>query len=267
MAILSRRDANAPKAADDQPSARGQLDLVYFMLKILFLLAAVLIAAPFLYAYFSGKDAGQVFSNNSTVIEYCKWAFAVLLGAFGAWIGAGAAYFFGKENLAESSRSTEEALRIQLASLRPHVHLIKDLPLTTLNRDFVFLEGDTREAVKDKLDKNAGYWWVPVLEGDKVKDVLHGRAFWAGGTDSTEKDTIAHITSKLDKDPILSKLHGPSFFTRVKLDDEVDETLALMNKTGAVVGIVEDEKGKPTYCFTKQDIVTAQKTWEGAPNR
>jgi hypothetical protein len=267
MAIFSRRDAKAPRAADDQRSARGQLYLVYFMLLILFLLAVALIAIPFLYAYVSGKDAAQVFTNNSAVIEYCKWAFAVLLGAFGAWIGAGAAYFFGKENLTESSRSTEEALRIQLASLRPQVHRIKDLPLTPLNRNFEFLESAMRKDVLPKLDENPGYWWVPVMEGDKVKDVLHARAFWAGGPGSTENDTIADITSKLDKDATLSKLHGPSFFTRIKLDDEVDETFALMNKTGAVVGIVEDEKGRATFCFTKQDMVTAQKTWEGAPSR
>ncbi len=259
MSIFSSGQ-KTPAAADAPGSAWGQFWLVVIMLSILFLLTLALIVIPFWYASKHAETAEIV----APIVDYCKWALAVLLGAFGAWIGAGAAYFFGKENLAESSRSTAEALRIQLAALRPKVHQIRELSLTTLNTEFVFGGSIVKTDVLKKLDNYRGYWWVPVLEGDHVKDVIHARVFWTTGADT---DTIDNISSKLDTDPALSslkQLHGPSFFTRVTLDDNTSETLALMDKNGAVVGIVEDERGKATYCFTKQDLVTAQKTWEGA---
>jgi hypothetical protein len=61
--------------------------------------------------------------RNGNFIEYYKWALTTLMGAFGAWIGAGAAYFFGRENLKESSESTERAMKIQQDSFFVHLEL------------------------------------------------------------------------------------------------------------------------------------------------
>jgi len=203
-------------------------------------------------------------SANDKFIEYSKWALSLLLGAFGAWIGAGAAYFFGKENLAESSASTEAALNIQLAALQGEAKpdRIKELALTAMNKEFMFYPSNTKQEViaKLKLPQYTGYWWVPVFDQGKkgiLEDVVHARVFW--DTSFQDNDPISKITADIDKSQDLRVLHSTSFFVKVALDDEIADVTRDMNKSGAAVGVVTDETGKPTYCFTKQVLQNAQK--------
>lgn len=238
---------------ETRPTGILAFALVVTMLGLLFLLVAALLIVP------------AVAKESKVDIEYYKWALSVLLGAFGAWIGAGAAYFFGRENLAESSLSTERALRIQQEGLRGAARRqqIKDLTLTVMNRSFLFTPTTTRGAVLKALGDNAHYWWVPVLArsgSGALEDVIHARAFWA--TTFTDGDSIEKIASSLDTDPALQELkplHGGSFFVRASPDDGIDVVAELMNKARAVVGVVVDDKGKPTHCFTKQDILNARR--------
>jgi len=251
--------ATAPElaAAAARASSRGQFLLVVIMLLTLFVLVLTLILVPVLV-----KEGQQ-----EAIVDYCKWTLAVLLGAFGAWIGAGAAYFFGKENLAESSRSTAEALRIQLQALRPQAHRIKDLPLSTLDEEFVFAVDSTKTQVLTKLEARHGFWWVPVLDAQgKIYDVVHARVFWDPKVDAGW--AISDIIEHLDTDKALEALkplHGASFFTTVMLEDEVNDAASLMERTKAVVGIVKDDSGKARFCFSRQDMDTARRAWESSP--
>lgn len=231
--------------------------LVVIMLGLLFFLVIVLLVITT-----SGLGKGDI-------LEFGKWTLSVLLGAFGAWIGAGAAYFFGKENLAESSRSTEQAMRIQQAALKgvPKSECIKDLVLTVMNHEFMFSPREKKEDVIAKLNLSQynGYWWVPVLdESGKgiLKDIIHARVFW-DTTSFGDKDPISKIISDIDAKPDIKarfgKLHGESFFMLVDLNDEIADVTGEMDKSGAAVGVVVDEKDRPTYCFTKQDLLNVQK--------
>jgi len=199
--------------------------------------------------------------HGKAMLEFCKWALTTLLGTFGAWIGAGAAYHFGKENLAESSLSTERALEIQQQTLRGRVrgNRVKDLALIALNRKFMFDPSSTRQDVVDALGKNLNYWWVPVLDKPdhgKLADVIHARVFWDNQFDP--KKTIAEISTELEGDPVTAKLHGASFYVRVASDELIADVALKMEKCGAAVGIVVDDKEQATYCFTKQDLMSAQ---------
>jgi hypothetical protein len=205
-------------------------------------------------------------SNGGNIVEYSKWALSALLGAFGAWIGAGAAYFFGRENLAESSRSTEAALRIQQEALRgaSKVDRIRDLPLTAMNKEFMFNPTAFKKEVTGKLANYVDYWWVPVLDqaGKGIlEDIIHARVFWDPAF--TDTDPISKIVSSIDTDPKLKAaygaLHGASFFVKAAPDDRIAYVMDNMSKSAAVVGVIVDEKGKPTYYFTKQNLLTAQK--------
>lgn len=145
--------------------------LVVIMLGVLFLLVLSLLVLPLIIKDF-----------NKDFMDYCKWALSVLLGAFGAWIGAGAAYFFGKENLKESSRSTESAMRIQQESFQRTslIKQIKDMTLIAMNSEFFFDFEDTKEAVRKKLvNFFKGYWFVPVVEKDTgiLQDIIHAQVF------------------------------------------------------------------------------------------
>ncbi len=159
--------------ADTQCPTTGKwaFSLVVIMLGFLFVLSGMLLWLP-------TRVTGD---GHLAFLEYCKWFMAGLLGAFGAWIGAGAAYFFGRENLRESSRSTEAALRIQQETMLGAVKAerIRDIGLSLLNPQFKFDPTDDSRNVATKLRDYPDYWWVPVIDKDgKVVDIVHARAFW-----------------------------------------------------------------------------------------
>lgn len=225
--------------------------LVVIMLSILGGLVICLLILPFL------KESDKLY-------EYNKWALSVLLGAFGAWIGAGAAYFFGKENLQESSRSTESALRIQQESLQrpPLIDRIKDMALTAMNQNFFFDYEKTKKEVKDQLVKFKGYWFVPVVAEDTgiLQDIIHAQIFWDTGY-AKDDMTIRQIVSQMDedKDKSYAKLHGEPFYVKVSLSDKISDVYNLINQKDAEVAIVVDEKGKPSHCLSKTDLRTLMK--------
>ncbi len=240
--MATKRPTSQPRA-----SSTSEFWLVVAMLIALFLLIIALLA----FTYFLRSD--------SAVLDFSKVALSILVGAFGAWIGAGAAYFFGKENLAESSASTEEALRIALGVSKPK--RIRDLTLTVMNKDFMFNFDSKKDEVLKKLNASQyiDYWWVPVCDqGGKgiLEDIIHARVFW--DTRFQGSQTISEIISGIEAIPELKTLHGASFFVKVSLDDEIADVSDNMRKSGTAVGVIVDENGKPTYCFTRQNILNVQ---------
>jgi len=220
--------------------------LVVIMLGILFLLPSCLLALPLI------KDC------NDKFMDYYKWTLSALLGAFGAWIGAGAAYFFGKENLQESSRSTESAMRIQQEFLRRPslIERIKDMTLTAMNPKFVFHFDAIKGDVKKKLDEYKGYWFVPVVDEvtGVLKDIIHAQVFWDATFNDT--DNLKVIVSEMDKRDPFKKLHGDLFYVKVSPNDKIRDVYEQMGKIAAEVAIVVDEKGIATHCVTKTELRT-----------
>lgn len=255
-----RRPGDQTPPSSPQPKTSGTLafSLVVTMLVILLLLIYFVISV----ATTPPPDGAKV--DSKELLEFGKWSLSVLLGAFGAWIGAGAAYFFGRENLAESSRSTEAALKIQQETLRrPRgKEKIRDLTLTSMNPEFMFKPDQTRQDVLAALEKHGDYWWVPVLDKDGkriLEDVIHARVFWNPAI--TPKHPISEIVKDMASGAIKdsAKLHGEnSFFIKATPDDAISDIAGRMDTAGAVVGIIVDDKGRPTACFTKQDILNAQ---------
>lgn len=254
-------DSTAPNANGPTPNQRTYNNSAYTLVKWMLTILCILVVGM--------GVLSALYSSNDKIIDLVKWALTTLLGAFGAWIGAGAAYFFGKENLIESSASTEAAMKIQLGALQgvAKPERIRELALTAMNKEFMFNSSNTRKEVTDKLRKPqfSGYWWVPVFDqggNGTLEDVIHARVFW----DTTFEDnaTISAIRKKIDDENAnadLRQLHGAPFFVRVVLDDKVADVAKEMDKPGATVavGIVVDEKGKPTYCFSKGYLLNAQK--------
>lgn len=235
----------------------AEFRLVLWMLLSLTILLVLLISLPFIV---------RNESKNSDFIEYSKWVLPALLGTFGAWIGAGAAYYFGKENLKLSSESTKEALEIQGDTSKFHTDnaTIKDINPTPLNPSFMFSINSEVTDVGKELDRNVDYWFIPVLEDDKIEDVIHIEALWRfyrqfyrHEEDAKNKkisELIEYIETDDDAKKKLSKLHG--FFEEFTMDDHLSDSLKLMKKYNASVGIVCDDQGNATHCFTRRDLKT-----------
>jgi NADH:ubiquinone oxidoreductase subunit 3 (subunit A) len=239
--------ADKKESAAEGESRRGSSS-AYYLVVIMLVILAVLVLVVLIMPLFFPKD----------LTEYYKWALAVLLGAFGAWIGAGAAYFFGKENLQESSSSTERAMRIQQESFRrpPLFERIKDMTLTALNPNFLFHFDDNKGQVITKLEDYKGYWFVPVV--DKMtavlKDIIHARVFWAPTFD--DATTLEQIVSEIDKKAESKKLHGDMFYIKVSPNDKISDVYKLICQKDAEVAIVVDEQGKASHCLSKIDMRT-----------
>jgi hypothetical protein len=204
-------------------------------------------------------------SANDKIIEYSKWVLTTLVGTFGAWIGAGAAYFFGKESLVESGASTEAAMTIQQDTLQGAAgpKYIRELALTDVDDTFKFKSSDEKKDVIAKLDlpQYKGYWWVPVFDQGVLKDIIHARVFW--DDDFKVDDSISKIVNAIEnskeKNAKFGALHDKSFFVMANRDAEVADMLDKMKKSGATVGIIVNNEGKPISCFTKQDLLNVQK--------
>lgn len=274
MSNTSRNSQRKDKDLENVVQQKKQLEpldnrwafmLVLLMLVILFALifSLVRIIGTSVIALSQPSDSNV---TPKDLIEFGKWTVTALIGAFGAWIGAGAAYFFGRENLAESSRSTEAALNIQRDMLHSATKRdrIKDLALTTMNSTFNFTPKTIVDEVVKELGNHADYWWIPVLDQEgngTLYEVIHARVFW---DDQVKAKTIAELIELLNQkaqeksDKDYGKLHGASFFITVTLDESIAAAASKMKKSGAVVGVVVDEKGRPTHCFTKQNLQVAQ---------
>jgi hypothetical protein len=243
------READNKRAKTPEPpsGATSSYHLVVIMLVVLGVLAFFVMFLPIVLP----KP-----NDPKDLLEYYKWTLSVLLGAFGAWIGAGAAYFFGKENLLESSSSTERAMEIQQRSFRraPIIERVKDMTLTGMNPNFFFDFSSKKDDVAKKLTQFKGYWFVPVGDKDTgiLQDIIHAQVFWV----STFKpdSTLKEIVTEMDKDDKLKKLHGDAFYAKVSSNDKISDVYNLMLQKDAEVAIVVDQAGKPLQCVSKTDL-------------
>jgi hypothetical protein len=271
--------ANGEEAHDRAKGGERAFNIVLWMLLSLSVVVVLALLAPLLLDVWIWSDAkvvGEELRQKrlDAYFEYYKWCLSMLMGTFGAWIGAGAAYFFGRENLKESSASTERALKIQQGGGRP-AERIRDLTLTAMNTEFLFGPGDDVGEVCKGLNAHRGYWFVPVLDDSQkgtIGDVVHARLVWewaetedrnqvkgepADGK-AIKSETIKALLDRVDasNDPKAKKLHGSSFFLQVSPDDRTKEVQARMSDMDLAVGIVVDGKGRPTHCFTQMELNT-----------
>jgi len=203
------------------------------------------------------KDCQAAAQYPKDIMEFSKWALAVLLGAFGAWIGAGAAYFFGKENLQESSISTENALKIQQDGFRrPQAERIKDMILTAMNPEFIFGAKKSKSDVVKMLEKFKGYWFVPIKNDTTaaLQDVIHARVFWDNQFQIDDTTLLEQIGTKLDANANWKNLHGDLFYIKVSPDDKIIDVYDRIKGKDAEVAIVVDDQGRATQCLSKSDL-------------
>jgi hypothetical protein len=249
LAEENKKFAAENTSGEDRRSPRSYR-LVFLMVLMLGFLVSLILIIPWVSDY-----------KDNIHLDYYKYSLGILLGAFGAWIGAGAAYFFGKENLQESSRSTESALRIQRDSFGrpPLIERIKDMTLTAMNPNFFFDFDKKKRDVRTKLDDFKGYWFVPVVATDTgvLQDIIHAQVFWDSGF-AEDSATIKQIVSRMDEDKTksLAKLHGDLFYIKVSLGDKISDVYNQISQKDAQVAIVVDEKGKPSHCLSKTDLRT-----------
>lgn len=188
---------------------------------------------------------------------------ALTLGTFGAWIGAGAAYFFGRENLRTATdsmlrmrgRSSVEILTdTKLQDMKP-----KTIPKTFKTKDEVgtvltWLEEvkerffavvlDDKDAFSYAIDEEAFYRFInaQMKEGEKSKDD-YATACKKSIQEVIEKFTSDEDLNLLIKSAIIMREDATAFSASEKMEEK-----------RVFVTIVVDEQNKPVGYITTGDI-------------
>ena len=119
-------------------------------------------------------SAKDFLDHRKEVLDYRKELVSLVLTAFGAWVGAGTAFFFGRENFRQAAESLVRMRDTAPADRLKHVR-VKDVPPRDLPSDWLVTDATTLATVHANIQKNPkSYWFVPVVAADgSLVDVVH----------------------------------------------------------------------------------------------
>lgn len=232
---------------------------------VLTLVVALLIAMLMIFLFVNGSDAAAVQTGRKDFL-------AIILGAFGAWIGAGAAYFFGRENL---NAATESMLRMRGVSPRERLiqTSLRDMKPKAIPKTFV--AGDKVGDVLTWFDEDEERFFAVMLDAqgrvdktvdkealqrflrDKINPESPGMMKYEDVVNARLEAVIEHIERKA-KD--LNKREAMSMMAlidaAVVMEEEQTAYFAneTMEKEKKFVTIVVDAKGALLGYVTTSDI-------------
>lgn len=199
---------------------------------------------------------------NDRMLAHRKDVLSIIITAFGAWVGAGAAYFFGRENLQVAANSL-----LAMRDLSPKDRLrrtsIKQIPPTPI--DWTVKKATKLSEVKDALIQKPERWFIPVVKDDgTLETVVNEEAVWrylndklpaADASDNVKKSftdaTIDDLLKYIDSTEALKrfdKIHAV-----VAMETNVAAATELMDSRHVFLAIVAAE-GKPTHFFTTSEV-------------
>jgi hypothetical protein len=161
-------DENSQRV-DNQQRFALEFWLVTIMLGVLSLLVLAVLVWPVRATGTDGLPAKDLLQYRTNILS-------VIITAFGAWVGAGAAYFFGRENL----RLAADSL-LAMRDLSPKERLrrtsIKQIPPTPI--DWMVKKTTSVNEVRDKLQGDPARWFVPIVRDDGgLETVINEEAVW-----------------------------------------------------------------------------------------
>ena len=201
-------------------------------------------------------------------LDYRKDILAIVLTAFGAWVGAGAAYFFGRENLRESANSLL-SLHKQMTGLdKLKAITVRDIPPKPL--DVILDDTAVFKDVMTAFEKDPKRWFVPFQSGDKFyilkkdslfvylqkqmdeKEISSPPQSYADIKNVVLSKTVKDVVQDMEADENLKKLLNP--FIPVIMDANVASVNEQMQNDEVFLAIVKDLSGKHRHFFTTNDI-------------
>lgn len=201
-------------------------------------------------------------TNNTTkeVLDYRKDTLSIVLTAFGAWIGAGAAYFFGSENIKEATKSILSSQKLSSREMLKTTY-VKDVPPDTL--DWSVKLDENLESVKKKLEGDSKRWFIPIVDNNgSLINVIHEEVVWTfidcayksgAKYEDVNQKKVSDINDFIHKHS--GKFKGlVGIYVQIKMDTSADIANNLMYSKHCNLAIITDESGKPTHYITTGDI-------------
>lgn len=226
-----------------------------------FLLVAVMLIALVVLIYivlvFPPRIDG-VNNDTTEILNYRKDNLAVILTAFGAWIGAGAAYFFGRESL----KQTSDILSMQVSSPKEKLKKLSLRDASPQSLGWAVTAEDNLKIVKYKLKFDSKRWFVIILKEDRTLDrIIHEDAFWRFIDEHYEQGTpyeqilekkVSEVldyinTNQLQEDLVVD-------YVPVRIDTSALDADNSMQQKGSYLAIIMNSEEKPTNFITRDDI-------------
>jgi hypothetical protein len=266
VAAQQRRSAQSTDVRGKRRFGSPEYRLVLYMLLTLFaLVLAVLLIPP----VFAETTVDSEFLEN--LFEYRRTVLAVIITAFGAWVGAGAAYFFGRENLREATSKILE-MSEPSAGERLRRTPVRDIPPRPL--DWQPKKTTKLKDILERLRSRPEYWFIPIFnEDDSIVTVLEEEVFWRYLYDVKEKEeglgqkTLDEVTEELlarDLGTLIShaeadkrlKQEFHDIYVRCSMSQSAGDVYREMQLRERPVrlAIVLDDLGKPTHFFTTTEV-------------
>jgi hypothetical protein len=233
----------AKKSSGCRPFYSSEFTLVFV------LILALLVTIGIIFIFSSGTDR--------------KDLLAIILGAFGAWIGAGAAYFFGRENM---DSATESMLKMRMTPQ----DILNNTPLRSMKYSPI-----PRTFTKDDLIKTVLEWFqedperffaVLLTDKETVDKTMHLEAVSRYLLDDKnkadkEKDTLARVidyitTKSKEKDGKNARSWDCLLNVAEQIEDWQSAAVAnmIMEKGNRRVAILVDNKKKLLGYITTASI-------------
>lgn len=237
--------------------------LLEFLLVVLMLIALVALVIIVMWMPVKLEPNGAEAVSAQAVLDYRTGILTVLLTAFGAWIGAGAAYFFGSKNL---QRATDAMVEVQAKGLQrlSNVH-INDLPPAKV--DWMAEPKMLLSVLLKKLNDPDRWWFVVVDAEGKYDTVMHEEVAFRFIEAKLEDDASSYkalLATATVKDVVewakkqskgRNKLWDIAIITTMEMSAQVADER--MIGKGVHVAIITDANGVPTHAITEGDIKKA----------
>lgn len=207
--------------------------------------------------------------------DNAKDLLAIILGAFGAWIGAGAAYFFGRENL----RAATESM-LSMRGISPQERLARTTLLDMKPKRFpkTFTIADNLETLLDWFDEELARFFAVITDEDgRLINVLDEEIVYRYlrfqmttaekrvYEDVVQKDTVQQVITyaveeianlEKEKKHDAAKAIQSLINTAVLLEETQTAWIAneTMEQDRKFITIVVDAKKKPVGYITTGDI-------------
>lgn len=109
-------------------------------------------------------------TTTGQIISYRRDMFTAVITAFAAWIGAGAAYFFGRENLRQAIQAIKGQTPREILEQKKVSELMMPLE-PTVTEDLKI------GTIQERLSNNLKLWYVAIIDSNsRLLNVVHEEA-------------------------------------------------------------------------------------------
>lgn len=246
------------RGTEDQ--SRPEFRLLTWLLASLMLLVLFVLLVP----------VSTLGIKSNQVADFRSNTLAVLLTAFGAWVGAGVAYYFGRENLKDAAKSMlamrnatprEQLFELTVANSNP-----RSITQTFgLNRSMADLEA----ALVDDADE----WFLVIVKADDLSlvTVVHAELVWRFAVAKRNKDgttdlrvSIEDALSAIASAKVGDPLYRLQKYTDIHVVANSGTSLGSINQQmvpqDSYLAVVVDDRHVPVSYVTSGDIRKA--LWE-----